>query len=91
VRGVADDRLHPGDPAHHHGQVRPVTEITPVRDHATAQADRPAEVEDLPGRVTEPVHPGCVREPGGQRERRSGWGGAGGQPGEVSAHSGRLA
>jgi hypothetical protein len=68
---VADDRLNPGNPRHHHRQVPAVAEVTPVGGDAAAQAHGPPEVEHPAGAVPEPVHarrggqlPGQAAPPG---------------------------
>ena len=63
VGGVADDGLNAGDARHHRRQVASVAEVTPVGGDAPDQADRPPQVEHPAGRVAEPVHARCRRQP----------------------------
>src|SRR5512146_1720843 len=58
VRGVADDRLHPGDAGDHRRQMTAVAEVAPIRGDPTAQADRATQVEDPPRGIPKPVHTG---------------------------------
>ena len=67
VRRVAADRLDPGHPRHHRGQVAAVAQVRPVRGHPGTQRGRPADVEDRTSRVPEPVDPRPARQ---ARDRR---------------------
>ena len=60
---VTADRLDPGNPGHHRGQVTAIAQIRPVRRHPAAQRAGPADIQHPATGIPEPVDAGRARQP----------------------------